>query len=134
MPFGTMPVVYGLMQDGRAGEFGLSTYRDMIFDPNSLIESGILEIQAPPLELQGQGILLGFLDTGIRYDMSVFRRSDGSTRILRLWDQTNDRVYEEQEINEALQTEDPYQVIPAGDENGHGTALAGVAAGSRLDG
>lgn len=134
MPFGTMPIVYGLMQDGRAGEFGRSTYRDMIFDPNSLIESGILEIQAPPLELQGQGILMGFLDTGIRYDMSVFRRSDGSTRILRLWDQMNDRVYEEQEINEALQTEDPYQVIPAGDENGHGTALASVAAGSRLDG
>ena len=32
-----------------------------------------------------------------------------------------------------MQTEDPYAVVPSRDENGHGTNLAAVAAGSRLE-
>ncbi len=131
MAFGKMPIVYGLMQESGI-QTGFGGYRDMVFDPNSLIASGILEIQAPPLELRGRGILIGFVDTGIRYDLDVFRRSDGSTRIVRLWDQQENRVYGEQEINEALTSTDPYRIVPVTDENGHGTALASVAAGSRL--
>lgn len=129
MPFGTMPVVYGLMQ---TVENDRIISRNMAFDPNSLIESGILEVQAQPLELSGRNVLIGFLDTGIRYELDVFRRSDGSTRILRLWDQERDRIYTEEEINRALQTEDAYQLVPMEDALGHGTAIASVAAGSRI--
>lgn len=129
MSFGTMPVVYGLMQEV---ENGWNINRNTVFDPNSLIESGILEIQAQPLELSGRNVLLGFLDTGIRYELDVFRRSDGSTRILRIWDQEQDQVYREEEINEALQTEEPYRLVPVNDPLGHGTAIVSVAAGSRL--
>lgn len=126
----TTPAVYGLMQetDSRfllAGNGG--------FDPNSLIQSGILEVQAPPLMLSGQNILLGFLDTGIRYELDVFRRSDGSTRIRGLWDQVNERTYTEEEINEALNSDAPYSRVPVDDPLGHGTAIASVAAGSILD-
>lgn len=131
MAFGEVPIVYGLMQDENMYR---ESFGNFVFDPSSLIASGVLEIQAPPLELSGRNVLLGFLDTGIRYDLDVFRRSDGSTRILRLWDQEQDRVYREEEINEALLAEDPYQVVPAGDPEGHGTAIASVAAGSRLNG
>lgn len=35
-------------------------------------------------------------------------------------------------IDQALQSEDPYRIVPHQDENGHGTFLAGVAAGSEV--
>lgn len=80
---------------------------------------------------------------GIRYDEEVFKNSDGSTRILGIWDQ-NIRTgvppqdilygseYKRDTINLALQSENPREIVPSYDENGHGTALASVAAGSRL--
>lgn len=37
-----------------------------IFDPTPLISSGILSVQASPLELTGKGTILAFLDTGER--------------------------------------------------------------------
>lgn len=40
------------------------------------------------------------------------------------------REFSEEEINLALQSENPYAVLPSGDENGHGTALVRAAAGS----
>ena len=38
--------------------------------------------------LNGRGVLLAVLDSGITWDLEVFRRADGSTRIRYLWDQT----------------------------------------------
>lgn len=35
------------------------------------------------------------------------------------------------QINEALKQENPYEVVPSRDENGHGTFMAGIAAGGR---
>jgi subtilisin family serine protease len=132
MAYGEIPFVYGLMQDppsaGGTGGTGA------VFDPNALAESGILEVQGEPLSLTGRGVLIGFVDTGIRYEQDVFRRSDGSTRIASIWDQEADRVYTEEEINEALLSEDPQSMVPVTDEIGHGTAMASVAAGSRVDG
>lgn len=82
---------------------------------------------------------------GIDYENPVFRYSDGSSRILAIWDQTDQggqppegfaygTLYTQQQINEALQLEDPHEMVPQRDEIGHGTALASVAAGSRIDG
>ena len=42
----------------------------------------------PTLQLKGNGILIGFMDSGIDYTNSVFRNLDGSTRIAAIWDQT----------------------------------------------
>lgn len=129
MAYGDIPFVYGLMQEpafvGAPGN---------LFDPNTLIESGILAVQQEPLSLTGRGVLIGFVDTGIRYEMNVFRRSDGGTRIVSIWDQESGRFYSEQEINEALQSDEPQSRVPVSDDLGHGTAMASVAAGSRLDG
>lgn len=36
----------------------------------------------------GSGVIIGIVDTGIDYTSPVFRKSDGTTRILGLWDQT----------------------------------------------
>ena len=54
----------------------------------NLEESGILSVQSQPLlGYRGKDIILGFLDTGIRYQDAVFRKPDGSTRLVGLWDQ-----------------------------------------------
>ena len=38
--------------------------------------------------LTGEGVLIAVLDSGIAYGKSDFRKEDGTTRILYLWDQT----------------------------------------------
>lgn len=50
-----------------------------------------------------------------------------------LWDQEEDREYTEEEINRALEEEDPAarkQIVSSEDTSGHGTAVAGIAAGN----
>lgn len=108
----------------------------------ALEASGILRIQnQPTLSLKGQGVLIGFVDTGIDYENRVFRNSDGSTRIIAIWDQTQrggtppehflyGSEYRDTQINEALNSPDPHDIVPVTDDEGHGTFLASVAAGS----
>lgn len=104
--------------------------------------------------LNGKGVLLAVLDSGITWDLEVFRKADGSTRIRYLWDQTVSKKtgdvrygkmpdgfsigteYTAEEINAALQmhTWDRYRLIPSRDLSGHGTAVAGIAAGRSADG
>lgn len=111
-------------------------------DTTSLEASGILQVQTQPLlNYKGRNVILGFIDTGIDYTLPAFRRLDGRSRIVRIWDQTvqsgtaPERIYygseyTEEQLNEALASENPYTVVPSRDENGHGTMLAGIAAGS----
>lgn len=42
-----------------------------------------------PMELTGTGVIVGTIDTGIDYLNKEFAREDGSSRILSIWDQTN---------------------------------------------
>lgn len=104
--------------------------------------------------LNGRGVLLAVLDSGITWDLEVFRKADGSTRIRYLWDQTVSEEtgdvrygkmpdgfsigteYTAEEINAALQLPalDRYRRIPSRDLSGHGTAVAGIAAGKSADG
>ena len=132
-----IPKVYGLMQQ--------SVVSGITFDPLSLINSGITSVQQEPLSLTGKGVVVAFLDTGINYTSEVFKKPDGTSRILAIWDQTITNgdapegflygaEYTRDNINEALRAAEPLQVVPSVDENGHGTAMASVAAGSRLDG
>ena len=109
--------------------FGLS-------DLSALESSGILRLQNPEgLDLLGQGILVGFVDTGIDYTHPAFRNLDGSTRIAGIWDQTVEdgippegfgygQYFDEDSINRALQSEQPFGIVPSRDELGHGTFLA----------
>lgn len=74
---------------------------------------------------------------GIRYQLPAFLRSDGSTRILAIWDQTDQQgtppegysygtEFSEEEINANLESGGPLLTF---DELGHGTKVAGVAGG-----
>lgn len=96
--------------------------------------------------LNGRGVLLAVLDSGITWDLEVFRKADGTTRIRYLWDQTvvgkppegfsQGTEYTAEEINAALQMSvlDRYRLLPSRDLSGHGTAVAGIAAGKSADG
>lgn len=113
-------------------------------DTTSLEASGILQLQNQSLlNLTGQGVLIGIIDTGINYTHPAFLDSQGRTRILKLWDQTISEdarrrpfdfpygsEYTSQDINQALSSDNPLTLVPTIDETGHGTAVAGIAAGS----
>ena len=113
-----------------------------LLDMEAMNEAGILQVQNyPTLELQGTGVLIGFIDTGIDYTNSIFRNLDGSTRIVGIWDQTIQNgnppegliygtEYSEIQINEALRSDNPYNLVPSRDDISHGTFLASMAAGS----
>ena len=105
--------------------------------------SCIPPVQRPPLNLTGRGVLVGIIDSGIDYANPVFRNADGTTRIRNLWDQSLSEnppagyligtEYTSEQINEALRQptiEQRRQIVPSQDISGHGTAVAGVAAGN----
>ena len=112
-----------------------------LIDTEALSQSGILQIQNyPTLGLKGNGVLVGFIDTGIDYENPVFRNIDGSTRILGIWDQSIQdgqppqnflygTEYTKEMIDAALSSDNPKALVPTQDESGHGTFLASVAAG-----
>lgn len=105
--------------------------------------SCIPPVQTPPLSLFGSGILVAVIDSGIDYTNPDFRNEDGTTRIVSLWDQTIDgnppegyligTEFTENQINEALRQptkQSQLSLVPSIDTSGHGTAVAGIAAGN----
>lgn len=118
-------------------------------DTTALEATGILPVFSQPnLMSTGQGILIGMIDTGIDYTNPLFQNPDGTSRILRLWDQTIESentpeavagfqpfygtVYSQEDLNRALASEQPLELVPSTDTSGHGTFLAGVAAGRQI--
>lgn len=112
----------------------------------SLISAGVMQVQQRPnINLKGQGVLLGFIDTGIDYTKKAFQYEDGSSKIAYIWDQEGaydsqgkkdiyiGREYSKDDISAAIKSENPFEVVPHRDEVGHGTFLASVA-GSREEG
>lgn len=93
--------------------------------------------------LMGRGVIVACVDSGIDYSHPDFRKEDGSTRILRLWDQSVPgnppqgyligTEYTREEINEALKADTTarrYEIVPSRDLSGHGTGVMGIAAGN----
>ena len=90
-------------------------------------------MQAGPDGLTGRGVIVAVIDSGIDFFHEDFRNPDGTTRLLELWDQQLERVFTRQEINEALgqdSREKGEALVPSRDLSGHGTAVAGIAAGN----
>lgn len=95
------------------------------------------------MPLTGKGILVACVDSGIDYSHPDFRNQDGTTRILRLWDQSIPgnppkgyvigTEYTSEQINAALAAEtkaERERIVPSRDLSGHGTGVMGIAAGN----
>ena len=135
--YGGMPKLYSILDtEGNPG--------GSVFQPVSLKETGILDVQQGVLKLSGLGVLMGFIDTGIEYTNPVFQNPDKTTRIVSIWDQTETAgpppegllygtEYSRDVINQALRSDNPRDIVPTRDISGHGTALASAAAGSKLE-
>ena len=127
-PYSFVPKLFGLMDSSNMEAIGVKQVKN---------SNGI--------GIDGENVMVGVVDTGIDYTNPLFRKEDGSTRINVIWDQSVERFEKSDEnkevkplygttfssvqINEALQQENPYEIVPSRDENGHGTFIAGIAAG-----
>ena len=103
--------------------------------------SCISQVQDTRFSLQGQGVLVAVIDSGIDYTLPDFQNEDGTTRIRYLWDQSLKAVegehvpkeygmgveYTKEEIDFALEDR---RSIRTRDVSGHGTAVAAIAAGN----
>lgn len=109
--------------------------------------SCVLPVRREPFYLTGQGVITAVIDSGIDYFHPDFRNMNGSTRILDLWDQTltpregehapyafqRGVEFSREEIDRALRTgseAEGFRIVPSRDTSGHGTHVAGIAAGN----
>lgn len=135
-----------LLPDNLLPSYSYSVYPNCfgLMDLDSLEGSGVSRIQSGDyLNLTGEGVLIGVIDTGIDYLHDAFKNRDGTSKIISIWDQTiNDTgaspegfyygtEYTQDQINIAIESVEPMSIVPSMDENGHGTAIAGIAAGTR---
>ena len=121
--YAVFPKVYGLM------------------DRSSMEAVGAINVQQENiLGLDGSHILVAIIDTGIDIFHDAFMDYAGRSRIVAAWDQTASytdenafgygRIYSREEISQALTDGDKI----LNDESGHGTFMAGIAAGSDTGG
>ena len=68
----SVPKLYGLMQQDT------NPYR---FDPNSMIVSGITQVQREPLQLTGRGVVVCLIDTGER--VIILQKAEKRYRIFK---------------------------------------------------
>lgn len=127
IPYSFIPKLFGLMQNTNVEALGVPQVKSR-------------------LGLDGSSVIIGIIDTGIDYQNDVFKDENGESRIGVIWDQTipgggmqeglpnpfYGTVFSKQEINQALNSEEPLDIVPSTDRNGHGTFLAGVAADENL--
>lgn len=108
------------------------------------------------INLSGRDILVGIVDSGVDYRHPDFRNTDGTTRILKMWDQSARAAadtgaesgensvqrppagyllgveYTKEMLDEALAlpANEGYEIVSERDLSGHGTAVLGILAGN----
>ena len=96
--------------------------------------SGISTFSNPYVNLTGEDILVGIIDSGIDYLHPDFIKEDGTSKIVSIWNQESDKSkppsditfgseYSNEEINEAIKNNNGDLCI---DETGTGTIAAGI--------
>jgi len=122
--YGSLPKLYGLMDVPAVEDIGAYAVRTL-----------------PGLDLTGEDVVIGFVDTGIDFRNPVFRDAQGKTRIRYIWDQSKEvygagpavfgygAEFTKEDIDMANASDSPYQLVPTRDQQGHGTFMASVVAG-----
>ena len=98
--------------------------------------NGIHEGQDMDFGFTGNGVIIGYVDTGLDYNHLDFKDSLGNTRVLRYWDQTapvNFRTPDKYGYGQAFTNDDINAGINPSYANGsHGTTVAGSGSGNAL--
>ena len=102
-------------------------------DTQSFSSTGITSFKERT-RLTGKGTLLGLIDSGVDYNLPIFKDNDGNSKILYYWDQSIDgnppdgfregTLYTNEDINKAINGEIQ---IPISTTSTHGTHTAGIA-------
>ncbi|MEM7688976.1 MAG: S8 family peptidase [Pseudomonadota bacterium] len=109
----------------------------------SIVECRADEVHTGPPGRRGAGVIVGICDTGCDFTHPSFRNADGSSRILFIWDQglrpqgsensptgfSYGVEYNKVDIDAALASSSPFNSVRHRDRGGHGTHVAGIAAG-----
>ena len=103
-------------------------------DTQSFSSTGITKFKQNN-NLTGKGTILGIIDSGIDYNLPVFRDRDGNSKILYYWDQSipgnppegfkEGSLYTNEDINKAISGEIK---IPIPITSTHGTHVSGICA------
>jgi subtilisin family serine protease len=126
---------------------GIESSRPMIKE----LDVSVPEIRANlvhtgPPGYRGNGVIVGIIDSGIDFTHECFRKADGTSRILAIWDQsltpnaseshppgyTYGVEYTKANIDTAISAANPFSVVRHRDaptQAFHGTHVAGIAAG-----
>ena len=122
-------------------------HRLFFSDRQALERSCVYYAWNEPYSLSGEGVLAAIIDSGIDWKNADFRNPDGSTRILKLWDQTVTpessgyappegyavgTEYNRDVINLALSGDEAAlrSMNLSRDYSGHGTFVTGIVAGN----
>ncbi len=153
-PFGIMQKCYGLLSEEELAASGVLQLREgplTNFRGRGVllgfVDTGIDFAEEVFRNADGSTRLVGLWDQtleGDRDEATVPEPTEdcqnGAGQIYGMTDRTTadfafyGREFTEEEINLALQSENPYEVIPSRDENGHGSALVRAAAASEARG
>ncbi|MEG0774709.1 S8 family peptidase [Clostridium sp.] len=97
--------------------------------------------------LDGEGVVVGIIGTGIDYLNPRFIDENGNSRIVSIWDQSQiggpipenfiqGTEYTREDINKAIRERargnNPYAIVKHRDETGYGTAIATIIGGRKL--
>ncbi len=151
IPYSFVPKVFGLMDSSNLDAMGVKRVKNSeilnIDGKNVMI--GVVDTgidYTNPLFLNSSGntrIHVIWDQTIAGFEKSASNKgedSNGNLRMIRNDDSVNGReipiplygtAYTSAEINEALQQENSYSIVPSRDEKGHGTFMTGIAAGGR---
>ena len=101
---------------------------------------GVRTLQTVAPTLRGTSVLVGIIDSGIDFKHDDFRLPDGTSRIRFLWDQSAasvaggrvafGREFTKANLDAALRTSPAPVPVNHRDRDGHGTHVAGIAAGN----
>lgn len=151
IPYSSIPKLFGLMDSSNMEVTGVK----QVQSPSYLglngsgaivgvIDTGIMYDNALFRDANGSSRIGVIWDQTIRKEEGTSRDTDNMTKeeqltmtgtqIMNLQTRTVQfplygTVYTKEQIDEALQSDTPYELVPTRDDNGHGTFLAGIAAG-----
>lgn len=140
-----MPVdrVRALAQYPAVQSFEFSFEKGQLMNDSMRVKNHINEIQQGLFPLaqgyDGEGVIMGIIDSGMDWQHPDLRDENGNTRVLKYWDQTlavngqtpqpygYGQVWDSTQINAGLMTS-----VDQPQYYGHGTTVTGTAAGNGL--